>query len=171
MEYSFRPIGRTCAATGAELTPGTFCRSALLERDGRLERLDYSAAAWAGPPEGAIGHWRCRVPAQTTGQWRKLDPDELMEQFEQLEETGHEQLRRLRYVLALLLLQRKRLELEDSRSDEEGDFLVLVGTKGEGPFLVRDEKLDPQEIAVAQRELIVQLAARAAAEPTKHGEH
>ena len=166
MEYSFRPIGRVCAATGVELTPGTLCRSALIERDGRFDRLDYVATAWSQAPEGAIGHWRCRVPQPTTPQVRRLDPDTLMTQFERLEDAGHEQVLRLRYVLALLLLQRKRLQLDDTRSDDGVDWLVLVGTKGEGPFEVRDERLGPEEIAAVQQELLAQIAD----EPTRESD-
>lgn len=158
MEYSFRAIGRTCSATGVDLTPGSYCRSALIERDGRFERLDYALSAWNGPPDHTLGHWKCRVPAAATPQMRRLDTDTLMAEFERLEDTGHEQVRRLRYVLALLLLQKKRLELEDSRSEDDIDFLILVGTKGEGPFEVRDEKLDSDEIAAVQKELIAQLS-------------
>lgn len=157
MEYSIRAIGRTCSATGVDLTPGSLCRSALVERDGRFERLDYAPSAWNGPPEQTIGHWQCRVPAAAAVTARRLDTDTLMLEFERLEDAGHEQVRRLRYVLALLLLQKKRLELEDSRSEDDIDFLILVGTKGEGPFEVRDEKLDANEIAAVQRELITQL--------------
>ncbi|MBA3312078.1 MAG: hypothetical protein M3552_06885 [Planctomycetota bacterium] len=157
MEYAIRTIGRTCSATGVELTPGSLCRSALVERDGRFERLDYALSAWNGPPEQTIGHWRCRVPAAAM-QLRRLDTDTLMAEFERLEDVGHDQVQRLRYVLALLLLQKKRLELEDSRSEDDVDYLILVGTKGEGPFEVRDEKLDAEEIATIQRELIAQLA-------------
>ena len=140
------------------MTPGTVCRSALVERDGRFERLDYALAAWNGAPEGVIGHWRCRVPAATTPQVRRLDPEELLAQFERLEDTGHEQVRRLRYVLALLLLQRKRLVLEDCRSEDDINWLIIVGTKGEGPFEVRDEQLGPEEIAAIQRELMEAVA-------------
>lgn len=164
MEYSFKSIGRTCAASGVELTPGTLCRSALVERDGRFERLDYALPAWPGPPEGTIGHWRTRVPASAVPQARRLDADELMRQFERLEETGHEQVRRLRYVLALLLLQKKRLELEGSRTDDDCDYLILAGGKGEGPFEVRDERLGPEEIGAIQRELIAQMTAEATRE-------
>ena len=164
MEYSFRPIGRTCAATGVELTSGTLCRSALVERDGRTERLDYLASAWPGPPEGTIGHWRSRVPVAAAPQARRLDADELLRQFERLEETGHEQIRRLRYVVALLLLQKKRFELEGSRSDGDIDYLIVVGTKGEGPFEIRDERLSPEEIGALQRELAAQVAAEQAEE-------
>jgi len=158
MEYTFRSVGRTCAATGAELTPGTLCRSALVERDGRLERLDFALSSWTEPPADAIGHWRCRVPAAAMPQVRRLDADTLMQEFERLEDAGHEQVSRLRYVLALLLLQKKRLDLEDCRSEEETNYLVLVGTKGEGPFEVRDEQLDVDEIAAVQRELLNQLS-------------
>jgi len=171
MEYSFRSIGRTCAATGVELTPGTLCRSALIERDGRFDRLDFALSAWTQAPEGTIGHWRSRVPVPTAPQMRRIDPDDLMGRFEQLEDEGHEHVRRLRYVLALLLLQRKRLELEDSRSDEAFDVLILVGTKGEGPFEVRDERLGPEEIAAIQRELLAQIAAEDAFTDADRGEN
>jgi hypothetical protein len=159
MEYSIRSIGRTCAATGAELTPGSLCRSVLVERDGRFERLDYLQTSWPGPPEGTVGHWRSRVPVPAAPQARRLDADELMRQFERLEDAGHEQVRRLRYVLTLLLLQKKRLELENSRSEDGIDYLTVVGTKGEGPFEVRDERLAPEELAAAERELLAQIAA------------
>lgn len=158
MDYAFRSIGRTCSATGAELTPGTLCRSALVERDGRLERLDFALSSWTTPPPDTIGHWRCRVPAAATPQVRRLDADTLMQEFERLEETGHEQVRRLRYVLALLLLQKKRLELEDCREEDDINLLILIGTKGEGPFEVRDEQLSADEIAAVQRELLSQLS-------------
>ncbi len=161
MDYSFKAIGRSCAASGVELTPGTHCRSALVERDGRFERLDFAQSAWPGPPQGTVGHWRSRVPVPTAPQARRLDADELLRQFERLEETGHEQVRRLRYVLALLLLQKRRLELEGSRSEDEIDFLILVGSKGEGPYEVRDERLNPEEIAAVQKDLLAQIAAEA----------
>jgi hypothetical protein len=156
MEYSFRPVGRICAATGVELNPGTVCRSALVERDGRFERLDYALSAWPGALQGTIGHWRCRIPAATTPPVRRLDPDELMQQFERLDDAGHEQVRRLRYVLTLLLLQRKRMSLEDCRSEDDVNWLIVVGTKGEGPFEVRDERLGPEEIAAVQKELLAE---------------
>ena len=154
MDYSIKPIGRACAATGAELTPGTLCRSALVERDGRLERFDYLAGAWNEAPAGTIGHWRSAVPAESKSRPRRLDADELLQEFERLEETGHAQVRRLRYVLALLLLQKRRLEIDGTRADGEIEYLVLIGSKGEGPFEVRDEQLDPEEIAGVQQELL-----------------
>lgn len=140
------------------MTPGTLCRSALVERDGRLERLDFALSSWSEPPADAIGHWRSRVPAAATPQVRRLDADTLLQEFERLEDAGHEQVRRLRYVLALLLLQKNRLELEDCRADDDVNYLVLIGTKGEGPFEVRDEQLDADEIAAVQRELLAQLS-------------
>ncbi len=71
------------------------------------------------------------------------------------------QVRRLRYVLALLLLQKRRLELDGSRLDGEIEYLVLIGTKGEGPFEVRDEQLDAEEIASVEEQLLASMAERA----------
>ena len=152
MDYAFKSIGRTCAASGERLPAGAACRSALVVRDGRHERLDFLATAWTGPPEGTVGHWRSQVPVPSTKP-RVVDADELLRQFERLEDAGNMTVRRLRYVLALLLLQKKRLELETTRRDGEIEYLVLAGIKGEGPFEVRDEQLPPEEIAAAQAEL------------------
>ena len=159
MDYSIKPIGRACAASGAELKPGTTCRSALVEREGRFERFDYLAQEWRAPPEGTVGHWRTVVPSPAKPRPRKLDAEALLQEFERLEETGHEQVRRLRYVLALLLLQKRRLELDGCRIDGEIEYLVLIGAKGEGPFEVRDEGLEPEEIASVQEELLASLTA------------
>ena len=162
MDYHFRSLGRTCSATGAALAPGAWCRSALVERDGRLERLDFLQTAWNGPPEGTIGHWRLRIPDAAAVKPKMLSPDELMAEFERMEDDGHPHSRRLRYVLALLLLGRRRMELESTRCEEEIDYLVLTGTKGEGPFEVRNEALAPEEISAIQQQLLASWATSAA---------
>ena len=139
--------------------PGTLCRSALVDRDGRLERLDFVQTAWTGPPAGTVGHWRCTVPVPATVKARTLNAEELLAEFERMEDDGHLTSRRLRYVLALLLLQRRRFNLDGTRTDGEIEYLVVSGSKGEGPFEVRDEALPPEELAAAQRELMAALLA------------
>jgi len=82
-DYDIRPLGRKCSATGADLAPGTICHSVLLERDGKLVRLDFSEAAWTGPPDGALGAWKCLVPQPATVRREPLDSTALLRSFEQ----------------------------------------------------------------------------------------
>ncbi|MBW3541577.1 MAG: hypothetical protein KY476_15015 [Planctomycetes bacterium] len=153
MDYRLRPIGRTCAASGEPLPPGSRCVSALVERDGELVRLDFAEAHWSGPPEGTIGHWRSRASDAGAPGSQPLDPDSLMEHFERLCEEDVPATEKLRYVLALLLLQKKRLKLEGSRTIDDDDWFELIGTRAEGPFLIRDQQLNAAEIEELQQRL------------------
>lgn len=159
MEYHFRPIGKTCAATGKDLVPGTVCHSAVVERDGQLMRLDYSAEGWQGPPPDAIGSWKCLVPQPASTSVQALDPEALMRCFEQLSEDSNPSQDRFRYVLALLLLKKRRLKLEGTREDGDIVYLEVIGSQGEGPFEIPDQQLPPHEIEELQKSLNAQLVA------------
>lgn len=149
-DYNVKPVGRTCAGTGQELVPGTLCHSALVESNGELLRLDYSEAGWVSPPAGLIAHWRCEVPEATTSAKKTLDVDDLMRQFEQLNEEASPSQDKFRYVLALLLLQRRRLRLDGMKTIDDQEFLEVTGTRGEGTFLVPDQQLDDAEVQELQ---------------------
>lgn len=157
MDYHFPPLGKTCSATGKLLVPGATCRSALLEQNGQQVRKDFSLEGWTGPPLGAIAYWVTQVPERTGPP--KLDPEQLMRYFEQLTEEASPSHDQTRYLLALLLLQQRRLKLEGVRSDEDGDVLVLFGMRGEGNFEVPHLQLADAEVTERQNALRLQLAA------------
>ncbi len=158
MDYQFKSIGKTCAATGQPLQPGSRSHSVLVDRDGQMLRLDFSEDGWTGPPEDAVGEWITVVPDDSSKS-QEIDSDSLMTYFEQLCEEpnpGHD---RMRYVLAILLLKKRRLRLEGSRRDDDGnDFLQLHGTHAEGEFEIPDQALDEEEITSLQAALTTQLA-------------
>ena len=160
MEYQFRPIGKKCAGTGAELVPGSVCHSVLVERaGGELDRLDFSEAGWKGPPEGTVGYWKCQVPKAAEVRREPLDTNALMTCFDQLTEEANPARDGLRYILALLLMKKRRLRLETSRLEGEEEYLQLAGAQGEGVFEVRDPHPTDYEIQQWQRELNVYLAS------------
>ena len=159
MEYQFRPIGKKCAATGADLIPGSQCHSVLVERDGELLRLDYSEQGWTGPPPGTIGAWKCFVPKPVEVRHEPLDTSALMRCFEQLTEEASPAREGLRYILALLLMKKRRLRLETSRLDGDDEYLQLAGAQGEGACEVRDLSPTDEEVQQWQRELNVYLAS------------
>jgi hypothetical protein len=51
------------------------------------------------------------------------------------------------------------LQLEGSRKDGEIEYLVLIGSRSEGPFEVRDQHLSTEEIQQLQSDLNAHLAA------------
>ena len=153
MDYHLKPLGKVCAATGNAFVPGTVCHSILIEQDGEQIRQDYSQAGWTGVPDHAIGYWKCIVPEPDKTKAKPLNTDGLMRYFEQLDEDGNPAQEKFRYVLALLLLQKRRLKIEGSRQDGEIEYLQVIGSQGEGPFEVRDQHLEDSEIERLQEDL------------------
>jgi hypothetical protein len=153
VDYQLKTIGKTCTRTGKDLTPGETCHCVVVERDGQFVRLDFSEDGWEGTPAGTVGEWTTIVP-EVSAKPQAINFESLMRYFEQLCEDanpGHDQ---MRYVLALLLLQKRRLRLEGSRTDDDGnEYLQLIGSKSEGPFEVVDQQLDETQIAQLQSTL------------------
>lgn len=153
MDYHLKPLGKTCAATGEPLAPGSRCYSVVVEEEGQLVRKDYSEEGWSGPPEGTVGLWRCQVPEAQPEKPKTIDPESMMQYFEQLVEDANPAQARLCYVLALFLLQRRRLQLDGSRTEGATEYLQLSGSHGEGPYEIVDQQLSQDEITRLQAEL------------------
>lgn len=159
MDFNVRPVAKNCASTGEELPPGRPCWSVLIEQDGRIVRLDYSEKSWDGPPEGVIGYWQSLVPDRTTSASTRLDTDSLFEYFQQLCESPNKVEQDYQYVLALLLMRKRRLILEESITIDDLPALRLIGTGGEGPFDVMERDLSEAQIAELQNQLYSSPAA------------
>jgi len=159
MDYQVKSVAKHCVESGDALQPGDVYFSALVERFGQLQRLDYSEHAWKGPPEGTVGYWRNRVAPSPVGQKRTLDADVVMAYFEQLSDDGNPAEEKFRYIMALLLLQKRRLRIEASRWDGDVELLQLWGMRGDGPYEIRNQQLTSEEIDQLQSELNAKLAA------------
>jgi hypothetical protein len=158
MDYRLKSPSKTCAGTGRPLVPGSTCHSILIEKDGDQVRLDYSDEGWTGPPTGHLGYWRTSVPAALDAKAQRLDPETAQRYFEQLSEEASPVHDRQRYVLALVLLQQRRLRLDNTRHDGDDEILELSGRHGEGNFEVRNLNLPEAETRQLQVELKAHLA-------------
>jgi hypothetical protein len=96
-----------------------------------------------------------------TGEPRRepLDAAVLFRCFEQLLEEGDPGREGLRYVLALILVKKRRLRIEGSRTGADGEYLQLIGVQGEGAWEVRDLQPTDEEVETWQRELNAYLAS------------
>jgi hypothetical protein len=83
----------------------------------------------------------------------------LLRCFEQLVEEGLPEREGLRYVLALLLVKKRRLRIEGSRTATDGAHLQLSGVQGEGAWEVRDLNPTDAEVDQWQAELNAYLAS------------
>lgn len=161
MEYHLKPLGKTCAGTGKPLAPGSQCISVVVDDGHELKRLDFSKEGWKGPPEGTLAQWQCSVPTPVDVKKRLLNPDALMNYFDQLTEEANPLQEKLRYILAILLMHKKRLREEGTRSSGEDEFVQFTATQGEGAYEVRNFHLSDEEVAELQASLNAHLAVEA----------
>ena len=151
MEYEVQPNSRRCAVTGRELKVGERFYSALLEENRQVVRRDYCKEAWQGPPSGAFSFWTGVVPTSTEKAKPRFDDDLLEECFHRLEGQTEPGRLNFRYVVALLLMRRRRLKYETSTMDAGVETLVLrnlqTGAKHEvlNPRLSEEAMLQVQE--------------------------
>jgi hypothetical protein len=145
---------RRCHLTGRELRPGEKYVTALMDDAGRFARRDFAADAWTGPPENSIGHWAARVPlAGETPKRPPIDDDLLIECFQRLDGAAEPNQVQFRYVVALLLMRRKRFKFDDVRKDAAGETLLLRDTRTGDRHLVADPGLTEEAMAAVQDEV------------------
>jgi hypothetical protein len=148
-DYQIQPNTRHCAATGRELKAGEKFYSVLLQEGGKLVRRDYAAGAWQGPPEGAFSFWSGRIAEQ--GRKLRIDDDLLADCFQRLEGQAEPAQVNFRYVVALLLMRRKRFKFEEARVEEGHEVLRMrcarTGTQHDvvNPCLTEDEMVAVQD--------------------------
>src|SRR5262249_5736663 len=152
-DYQIQPNTRRCTATGRELRPGEKFFSVLLDQNGKLVRQDYAADAWKGPPPGACSFWTGRVPAREASRRPQGDDELLLDWFHRLEHDANASRVTFRYVLALLLMRRKRFKFEDARTRNGQEVLCLRCTRSGTRHEVVNPHLSDDEMAAVQEEV------------------
>ena len=112
MDYEVQRSARHCTTSGREFSPGEEFFSVLMAEGAELRRYDYAVEAWQGPPAGAIGWWKSQA-AQNTKRPQWAPNDVLLQCFDELADQPARQ--DMRYVLALLLVRRRVMRLEEDQ--------------------------------------------------------
>jgi hypothetical protein len=149
-EYQIQPNTRRCAATGRELLPGQPYYSVLLDEAGKLVRKDYSREAWQGPPPGAFSFWAGRISPPQSRRRPPIDDDLLADCFQRLEGQTEPGRLNFRYVLALLLMRRRRLRFEEAEQGPDGEILVLRCARTGARHRVVNPGLSEEELTAVQ---------------------
>ncbi len=145
---------RTCSVTGRELVAGEKCFTALIDEAGKYGRRDYAAESWDGPPPGTVAFWAGRVPASERPRKPTFNEELLVDWFHHLADRTEPDRVRFRYVVALLLMRRRRLKFEDATQPAGGDAVLWVrDAKSGARHAVPDPKLTADEAADVQAEV------------------
>jgi hypothetical protein len=153
MEYQIQANTRRCAATGRELRPGEKFYAALLDQDGKFVRMDYAGEVWHGPPEGAFSFWAGKVPPPEESKRPRIDDDLLVECFQRLEGQNETDRIKFRYVVALLLMRRRRFKFEEARTEGDQEVLYLRCVRTRKQYQVINPRLTEDEMGAVQEEV------------------
>jgi hypothetical protein len=140
-----------CASCARAFEEGEWVYSHLRLDAERLQRADHCQACFenAKLPEGPF--WRSRHRDRRGS--LAVDYEALEELFLALEGRAEARLEELRYLLALLLLRKKRLKLVGVRRHATGESLCLRRPRRSEEFDVRVFELDPARAQTLKAEL------------------
>jgi hypothetical protein len=147
--YQIQTLTRRCCVSGRALQPGEKYHSALLDEAGQLVRRDYAPESWSGPPPGAVGFWAGRVPTAGAVKRPAINDDLLADCFTHLDGATDPDRLNFRYVVALLLMRRKRFRFEETA----GDVMVLRDARTGARHTVADPHLSAAAMADVQDEV------------------
>jgi hypothetical protein len=152
MDYDLERCSRHCAVTGRELSPGEEFFSALLPAAGGLVRMDYAPEAWQGPPEAAWGWWKARLPRPDEKPRSVWAPAEVMlELFDRLADEPDRA--DTRFILALLLVRRRVLRIEESHREGDQEVLLLSCPRRHAEYELRATAPSGERAQAIQAEL------------------
>jgi hypothetical protein len=135
-----------CSRTGRTFTAGDVFVSALVRENGGLSRIDVSPSAWDEPPPGTIAWWRSRYPAPGEAGPSLAPVDILLDALESLE--GDAESQPLRYLLALQLVRRRVLKIQDQHDEASRDGSLALACRRRDreyrvPAITIDQATDP----------------------------
>lgn len=146
---------RMCAVTGKVFEDGDEYFSALREQGESFSRQDFSPAAWQEQDKSLyFSFWRTRLQK---GERKKnklvIDVEAFYTFFRSLE--GEEATGRqiFRYLVALMLVRKRVLRLEEVEKHPEGETLILFDTRTKEECRVPAPAATEEQLATAQEEL------------------
>ncbi|MEZ6072982.1 MAG: hypothetical protein R3C10_22640 [Pirellulales bacterium] len=166
MDYHIKRCTRPCATSGRELAEGETFYTVLTASGASVERLDYAADCWEGPPDDALGWWKSTMPTQASRRAKMAPNDVLLHVFDELwqsEESDAD----LVYVLALLLVRRRIARIEEPPAEAPTDaapareVMSIYCPRNETSYELTTAPPDETRIEAIQQELARLLFAEA----------
>ena len=114
-DFTISRCSRKCAREDRSLDPGERFVSVIERRGGGLQRSDISESAWQSPPERCVAWWRGRMPTADQAKRVPAPVDVLLQTLGELCECPDDQ--QVAYLLGVLLLRRRVLEVVDSANE------------------------------------------------------
>jgi hypothetical protein len=140
-----RPLGQ-CCGSGRKIEAGEDYYGALVETEQGLQRRDFCAEYWEREKPAAYCFWRTRLAAPNEKKQLFVSDDMLMAFFERLAHEAEAEKVSFRFVLALVLMRKRRLKYDATRTDGQREVWRLRVAGEKDPVEVVNPHLDEAQI-------------------------
>ena len=125
-----KPLGR-CWGSGKKIEYGEEYFGALVETDEGLQRRDFCADYWQEQKPEVFCYWKTKLPHPGQKKQLFVDDEMLMAFFERLAKETEQEKINFRFVLALILMRKRRLKYDSSGTEADKEIwrLRIVGDK------------------------------------------
>lgn len=140
-----KPLGQ-CYGTGRKIQYGEEYFGALVETAEGLQRRDFCADYWEKEKPDAFCHWRTRLPHPDQKKQVFVDDEMLLAFFDRLARETEQEKIDFRFVLALILMRKRRLKYDTSRMDNDKEIWRLRFAGDKQTVEVINPHLDDEQI-------------------------
>jgi len=140
-----KPLGH-CYGTGKKIEYGEEYFGALVEAEQGLQRRDFCADYWQSQKPNVFCFWKTKLPQPGQKKQRFVDDDMLMAFFDRLEKETEQEKINFRFVLALVLMRKRRLKYDSSRVEGDKEIWRLRITGDKETVEVINPHLDEAQI-------------------------
>ncbi len=141
-----KPLGN-CSGTGRAIEPEEEYYATLVQTEQGLTRRDFCADYWAEHKPDVYCYWKTKLPSPDQKKNIFVDDDMLMTFFERLGSETEQEKINFRFVLALVLMRKRRLKYDSSRADDGRDIWRLRVTGTQDYVEVVNPNLEESQVA------------------------
>jgi len=141
-----KPVGE-CSGSGKKIGYGEEYYGALVECEEGLKRQDFCADYWNEQKPEVFCYWKSRLPHPDEKKKLFVDDEMLMAFFERLAGEREQEKINFRFVLTLVLMRKRRLKYDSSRTEDGKEIWRLRITGSDKEFVeVINPHLDEEQI-------------------------
>lgn len=119
-----KPLGQ-CYGTGRKIEHGEEYFGALVETDEGLQRRDFCVDYWESEKPDVFCYWKTRLPHHNQKKQIFVDDEMMLAFFERLEKETEQEKVNFRFVLALILMRKRRLKYDATRFEDDKEIWCL----------------------------------------------
>lgn len=140
-----KPLGQ-CSGTGRKIEPGEEYFAALVETNEGLKRRDFCDDYWQVEKPDVFCYWKTKLPQPDQKKHVFVDDEMLMSFFERLASEYEQEKVNFRFVLALILMRKRRLKYDSTKIEGGKEIWRLREVGGKEYVDVVNPRLDEEQI-------------------------